>query len=131
MIEKPKIVIADDEIHILRVLELKFRSAGFEVIQAHDGLQAWEAVRRHGPDLVITDYQMPGMTGMEVAELMSVYEEFRSIPVVILTARGFYLDKGDLARANVANVVSKPFSPRELLTLIKNVLGSVVSVGSE
>ena len=126
MSEKLKIVVADDEIHILRVLQLKLEGVGFEVITAHDGLQAWQIIGRYSPDLVVTDLQMPGMTGLEVAGLMAESTKFKAIPVVMLTARGFYLDQDELARTNIVTVVSKPFSPRNLVAIIDQILNSTV-----
>jgi CheY-like chemotaxis protein len=120
--EKTKIVIADDEIHILRVLELKFASAGFEVVCAHDGIRAWAEVAAGGPSLLVTDYQMPGMNGVELAEKMFSDDRLSSIPVILLTARGFHLDGDDLSKTNILHVVSKPFSPRELVTMANHIL---------
>lgn len=112
-----KIIVADDEVHILRVVELKLRSAGFEVVCAHDGLEARHEILQSRPSLVITDYHMPGINGMELAEMMYLREDLREIPIVLLTAKGFSLNPNDLAKTNIVRIVSKPFSPRELLAL--------------
>lgn len=130
MSEKLKIVLADDEIHILRVLELKFASAGFDIICAHNGLQAWDAVLSNCPSLLVTDYQMPGFNGVELAEKMFLNEHLGRIPVILLTARGFYLDGDDLSRTHILHVVSKPFSPRELVTMANNILSVTPLQGS-
>jgi CheY-like chemotaxis protein len=126
MSENNTIVIADDEIHILRILELKLRSAGFTCVKAANGLQAWEEILRTRPTLVISDYQMPEMTGLELAEKMYQENELRGTPIILLTARGFSLTPDDLAQTNIQYRVSKPFSPRELLALVQEILmGSV------
>jgi CheY-like chemotaxis protein len=129
MNEKPNIVIADDEVHILRVLDLKLSGNGFGCTKAYDGVQAWEAIFRLRPDLVISDYQMPRLNGLELAEKMFADPELRGIPVVLLTARGFSLTARDLEETNILYRVSKPFSPRELLSLVEEVLMSSMKGG--
>ena len=121
MISPLRIIVADDEVHILRVVELKLRSAGFDVVCAHDGLEAWQQIENSRPSLVITDYQMPAINGMELAEKMFYRNDLREIPIILLTARGFSLNRNDLARTNIVQVVSKPFSPRELLALTQHI----------
>ncbi len=120
--EKPCIVIADDEIHILRILELKFASNGFNVIKAMTGQQAWEAIVSQNPDIVITDYQMPELTGLDIAEKMYVDDKLRNIPVILLTARGFSLTDEDLIGTNIIELITKPFSPREILAIVRKVM---------
>ena len=82
------ILVADDESHIVQVLALKFRNAGHDVMEASDGEEALELVRRHRPDVVVTDMQMPFMNGIELARALLSDPETASIPVLILTARG-------------------------------------------
>ncbi len=122
MTDQRRIIIADDEIHILRVLELKLGSGGLDVFLAYDGLQAWEEACRNKPDLVISDYQMPGLNGLELAEKMFACDNLRNVPVILLTARGFSLTRDDLSSANILRLISKPFSPRELLALVQETL---------
>ncbi|MFA5864830.1 MAG: response regulator [Phycisphaerae bacterium] len=126
MSENNTIVIADDEAHILRVLELKLSSAGFTCVKAGNGLQAWDQIVRTRPALVISDYQMPEMTGLELAEKMYQENELRGTPIILLTARGFSLTPDDLAQTNIQYRVSKPFSPRELLALVQEILMGAV-----
>jgi CheY-like chemotaxis protein len=116
-----KIIVADDEVHILRVVELKLSSAGFQIVCAHDGLEAWQEIERSGPSLVITDYQMPEINGMELAEKMFQRTDLQKIPVILLTARRFSLSREDLSKTNIVHVVPKPFSPKEILALVQNI----------
>ncbi len=116
------ILVVDDEPHIVRVASLKLLGAGFTVIKAHDGKTAWELLGEHDIDLVITDYQMPHYTGIELAEKMYGHNRLRDVPVVLLTARSFSLDDADLERTHVVLLMSKPFSPRELLDVVKDEL---------
>ncbi len=114
-----RILVADDETHIVQVLSLKFRNAGFEVFEAHDGEEALELARRVRPDVVVTDYQMPFMNGGELAEALSKDPALHDVPVMILTARGWGIDEAIASIPNVRHVQSKPFSPRAVLTMVE------------
>jgi two-component system alkaline phosphatase synthesis response regulator PhoP len=117
-----RILVVDDEAHILQVLSLKLRNAGYEVLTAVDGEEALELALRQSPDLVITDFQMPYMTGLELCKAMSQRAGTAGIPVLMLTARGYALDDGDLALGNIRDVLSKPFSPRAVVEKVQRVL---------
>jgi len=119
---KPLILVADDEAHIVHVVSLKLRNAGYEVITAADGQEALELAQEERPDLVITDYQMPNLSGLELCAKLRADDATRDIPALMLTARGFSLNEEDLARTSIADVVSKPFSPREILTRVQDLL---------
>ena len=103
-----RILVVDDEAHIQHVLSLKLRNAGYEVITASDGEEGLHVATAASPDLVITDLQMPYMTGTDLCRAFAAREETRDIPVIILTARGYALSDDDLANGNI-EVVSKPF----------------------
>ncbi len=119
-----RILIVDDEAHILHVLSLKLRNAGYEVVTAVDGEDGYELACQHLPDLVITDFQMPYMTGLELCRAMATNTSTAHIPVLILTARGYALDEDDLRIGNIKGVLSKPFSPRAVLQLVKDTVSS-------
>ncbi len=119
-----RILIVDDEAHILQVLSLKLRNAGYEVLTAADGEEGLEFALREKPDLVITDFQMPYMTGLEMCKAMNQQERTKEIPVVMLTARGYALENDDLAASNIKEVLSKPFSPRSVLQLVERLLAA-------
>ncbi len=120
---RPLILAADDEVHILHVLGLKLRNAGLDVLTAEDGEEALEMARKHQPDLVITDFQMPLLNGLELCQQLKADETTASIPTLMLTARGFSLSAEDLEKTNIAGVLSKPFSPREVLSRVQELLG--------
>jgi len=126
-----RILIVDDESHILQVLSLKLRNAGCEVFTAMDGEEALEVVRQSRPDLVITDFQMPIMTGLELCRAMAADDATADIPVLMLTARGYSLSDRDLAIGNIRHVVHKPFSPRAILEMVRTLLidGGAKSAG--
>ena len=117
-----KILIVDDEAHILQVLSLKLRHCGYQTTTAVDGEDALYQVNSNAPDLVITDVQMPFMNGLEFAQALSKCKKTSSIPVVVLTARGHTLASSDTDIPNVRKVISKPFSPRGIVELVEGLL---------
>jgi CheY-like chemotaxis protein len=118
----PKIVLADDESYILHVLAIKLRNSGFEVFTADDGAEALELCKKEQPDLVITDFQMPLMTGLE---LCREYNRLagRRVPAMIITAREFDIQEEELAQSGVEIIIGKPFSPRRVVETAKQLLG--------
>lgn len=118
-----KILIADDEAHILHVLSMKLKNAGFVVVTAMDGEEALELCQSERPDMLITDNQMPFLTGMELATQVHQIEALKTLPIMLLTARGYDLTNEDIAAAGIAAVLAKPFSPREVLEKVATFLG--------
>lgn len=119
------ILLCDDEVHILRAAEIKFSRAGFDVRTATDGVDALAVIGNWRPDIIVTDCQMPRMDGLELSERIRSDPEIHEIPIIMLTAKGFELSHEELLeRIGVAAVVSKPFSPRELLRMVEEVLAT-------
>ena len=126
----PLILVVDDEIHILHVVKMKLANAGYEVITAEDGEEALEIALQQQPDLIITDYQMPYLTGLDLCIALKQHETTRTTPALMLTARGFSLARKHLDQTNICGVISKPFSPREILTrVVEQVEGEVSTWG--
>ena len=123
--QEKTVLVVDDEDHILRVVSYKLRGSGYIVLEANDGEEAWEILQSQHADLVITDQQMPFMTGLELVETMRTRPETRDIPVLMLTARGFRLEAEELQRADVVAMIAKPFSPRLLLSQVRAAIGPV------
>ncbi len=119
-----RILVVDDESHILHVLTLKLGKAGYEVMTAVDGEEGLHLARESKPDLVITDIQMPYMTGLELSRALADDASTSAIPVLILTARGYALSSEDLESSNIRDVLSKPFSPRSLIELVSSTLAA-------
>jgi len=117
-----RILVADDEAHILHVVSLKLRNAGFEVTTAMDGEEALELCKAEPPDLLITDFQMPILSGLELCKSLRRDERTRVIPTIMLTAKGFDIESADMAEAGISEVLAKPFSPRELLEKVNHLL---------
>ncbi len=117
-----RLLVVDDETHILQVLSLKLTNAGYEVFTAADGEEGLELALQERPDLIITDLQMPYMTGLEMCSALSADARTAGTPVLMLTARGYSLDDRDLATGNIRHVIHKPFSPRAVLSTVQELL---------
>ncbi|GIK20228.1 MAG: response regulator [Leptolyngbya sp. PLA2] len=117
------ILLADDEAHITHVVGMKLRAAGYATVVARDGEEALTLALQHRPNLVITDLQMPYMSGIELATRLRSDERTSETPVLMLTARGYVLDEGELRATNIRAVLSKPFSARDILRRVEEVLG--------
>jgi CheY-like chemotaxis protein len=122
MMEPKTILVADDESHILNVVSLKLRNAGFRVVTARDGQEAFEMAQAEKPDLLITDYHMPQLSGIELCQKLKQDPATSSIPAIMLTARGYQLEPGDTEQSGILRMLSKPFSPRQLLSTVNEVL---------
>jgi two-component system phosphate regulon response regulator PhoB len=117
------ILVADDETHILNVVSLKLRNAGFRVLTAHDGQEALDVALAERPDLLITDFHMPQLSGLELCRRLKQHATTRSMPKIMLTARGYHLEPQDTEESGILRMLSKPFSPRHLLATVHEVLG--------
>ena len=118
-----RILLCDDEIHILRAAEFKLKKAGYDVCVAGDGQAAWEAIQRQKPDILITDCQMPQLDGLGLIQKVRDNPDTADLPIFMLTAKGFELSHEELTEKwNVMAVIAKPFSPRELLQRVEAVL---------
>ncbi len=117
-----KVLIADDEIHIIHVVAIKLRNNGYEVVAASNGAEAYDLACREKPDIIVTDYQMPFVTGIELIEKLRANEDTRNTPVILLTARSFAIAEELQQSLGVEACLSKPFSPKELLKSIQDIL---------
>ena len=114
-----KILIVDDEPPIIDVLSYNLKQAGYEVVIARDGEQAVAAARRDKPDLIILDLMLPKLDGLEVHRIVRRESE---MPVIMLTARDAEIDRVVGLELGADDYVVKPFSVRELIARVKNVL---------
>lgn len=117
-----KVLVVDDEIHIVHVVAIKLRSNGFEVLTASNGAQAYEIACSESPDLIVTDFQMPVMDGFALVKKLRQSEQTKDIPVIMLTARSFSIEREQQEQLNISDCLGKPFSPRELLKKIEDIL---------
>ncbi|MBU3915037.1 response regulator [bacterium] len=117
-----KIVIAEDEEHMGKMISFKLEKEGFEVIWKQNGASALETIREQKPDLALLDVMMPDMNGFEVLKAIRRDESLNSVKVVMLTAKGRETDIVDAINQGAADYVVKPFRPAELLARIKRLL---------
>lgn len=121
MTEK-KVLVVDDEIHIVHVVAIKLRNNGFEVISADNGAKAFELACEQKPDVIVTDFQMPVMNGLELVEKLRQCEQTKDTPVILLTARNFAITQQQQEDLKISQCLSKPFSPKELLGNIEDIM---------
>ena len=118
-----KILLCDDELHILRAAEFKFARAGYKVQCAADGEEAWALIERELPDVLVTDCQMPRLNGLELARRIKDHPATSHLPVIMLSAKGFELSADQLREEyGISHLLGKPFSPRELFILVEKIL---------
>ena len=116
------ILIADDEPNQLELLSYNLEQAGFVVLQATDGHDALRQIEEHHPDLVILDWMMPHMSGIELCRALRSRADTKLLPVIILSARGEEGDRTLGLDTGADDYMSKPFSPRELVSRVKALL---------
>ena len=116
------VLIADDEPNQLELLDFNLKSAGFSIIKASNGLEALELIENHSPDLIILDWMMPKMSGIDVCRTLRSRSETKQTPIIILSARSEDSDKSLGLDTGADDYISKPFSPKELVSRVKALL---------
>ncbi|MEX0809364.1 MAG: phosphate regulon transcriptional regulator PhoB [Dongiaceae bacterium] len=118
----PLILVVEDETALVTLLRYNLEREGFEVIEAKDGEEALLLARERKPDLVLLDWMLPLLSGIEVCRQLRRLPETRSVPIIMLTARG---EEGDKLRgldSGADDYVTKPFSPSELIARVRAVM---------
>jgi two-component system KDP operon response regulator KdpE len=113
------ILVVDDEVRMVRFIQLNLEHDGFQVITAYNGREALEQVRSQLPNLVLLDVMMPDLDGFEVLENI---REQSTVPVIMLTAKGEEDDRVRGLELGADDYITKPFSPRELVSRVRAVL---------
>ena len=119
---KTCILIADDEPNQLELMDFNLTNAGFSIIKASNGIHALELIENHSPDLIILDWMMPKMSGIDVCRTLRSRLETKNIPIIILSARSEDSDKSLGLDTGADDYISKPFSPKELISRVKALL---------
>lgn len=120
--DKERILIVDDDPYILGMVRLILENEAYEIIEAKDGREALEKISQTIPNLIILDYMMPVMDGLEVCMKLRKDTLYRHIPIIMLTAKGELTDKVRGIDAGVDDYIVKPFEPQELLARAKMIL---------
>jgi two-component system alkaline phosphatase synthesis response regulator PhoP len=117
-----KILVVDDERHIIYIVKFNLEKAGYNVITASNGEEAVLVATKEQPDLIILDLMMPKMTGFEACSIITKQVETLNIPVIILTAKGQEIDKDKALECGAKCFITKPFSPKALLKKVEEFL---------
>jgi len=122
------VLVAEDDRVMSDVIRFNLERNGYQVVVARDGLEAWGQLQTRHFDILVSDYQMPGMSGEELCrELRTTYPD-RHLPVIFLSARGLELDASRLRdELQIDMLMFKPFSPRELVAAVADCLNPVVA----
>ena len=118
-----RILIADDEIYMVRLLEMTFKKDGYDVISCRDGREALATAATALPQLIVLDIMMPGLDGLGALRQLKENPATQNIPVIILSAKGQALTKVEADQAGAALFLPKPFSPSQLLIETRRILG--------
>ena len=116
------ILLADDEANLRLLVRTTLEDPDYQILESGNGKAALELARREKPDLILLDWMMPGMTGIEVLKALKEDPATKSIPVVMLTAKGQKKDQEQATSLGTRFYLAKPFSPLELLEKVKEVL---------
>jgi two-component system, OmpR family, phosphate regulon response regulator PhoB len=109
-----KILLAEDDKQIADMISFKLSNSGHQVVRAQDGEQAVKLVAREKPDLILLDAMMPGLSGFEVLRRLKADSAVRSIPIIMVTAKGHERDVLTGLRGGAIDYIVKPFSLKEL-----------------
>ena len=116
------VLICDDEEVLRALIRASLDGTEHTIVEARDGDEALEQARTTQPDVILLDMMMPGRTGLDVVRELRAERELAETPVIMLTARTQAADRAAAAEAGATRFLSKPFSPRELLSVLDEVL---------
>lgn len=117
------ILVVDDEPDILKVIVFRLKKAGYEVVRATFGKEALDLLKAARPDLVVLDYRLPDMSGIDIARAMKAEDGLKDVPIILLTASSGE-DTASAARDAAIDVyMKKPFDPDELLGKVRELVG--------
>ena len=119
---KHTILIVDDEKDLVSMVKLRLEATGYDTIEAYDGQEALTKAQNENPDLIILDLMLPKMDGYKVCRMLKFYSRYKSIPIILFTARAQDSDK-DLGKEVGADAyMTKPFEAEALLSKVKELL---------
>ena len=120
--KKKRILVVDDELDLLMVIKLRLEASGYDVTTATDGLEGLNAARRDKPDLIVLDIMLPKMNGYKVARFLKFDEEYKKIPIVMLTALAGEEDRSTGMETGADVYLTKPFDTQKLLDAVEKFL---------
>ncbi|OIO37228.1 MAG: hypothetical protein AUJ75_04600 [Candidatus Omnitrophica bacterium CG1_02_49_10] len=122
MVQGKKVLLVDDEEELVRAVSIRLRAAGYEVVTAGDGEEGLMKARSASPDLIILDLMMPKRDGYSVCRILKFDNNFKNIPILMLTARGQDKDKQMGTDLGADGYITKPFESEALLSAVKGFL---------
>ena len=117
------ILVADDEPFVLRSLEFILKKEGYNVITATNGQEAYDRILAQKPDLVLLDIQMPKLDGNSVCRQLREEPSTAHLYIIMITAKGQEVDRVNSLESGANEFITKPFSPRKVVTRVKEILG--------
>lgn len=120
--QKPKILLIEDEEDIAALIELQAEMSGYKIVVETDGLNGYRAVEKEKPDLIVLDIMLPGMNGLDVCRKVKNHQDLRHIPIILISAKSEELDVVLGLELGADDYVTKPFSPKVLFSRIKAVM---------
>jgi CheY-like chemotaxis protein len=119
-----KVLVVDDEPHIVRLVSFSLSRRGYDVLEATDGPSGIELARSEKPDLILMDVMMPGMTGFDAVEKLKAEPATAGIPVVMLSAKSQQYEQQEGLRRGAQKYICKPFTPSALVEAVSEIIGS-------
>ena len=117
-----KILLADDEPNIVKVIELRLKSEGYEILTAYNGEEAISKIKENKPDIAILDVMMPPPNGYQICRILKEDAEYKNIPIILLTAKSTESDKFWGIESGADAYITKPYNAKELLETVKKLI---------
>jgi DNA-binding response OmpR family regulator len=112
-----RILVVDDEVELVKAIQIRFKQADYEVLVAYNGLEGLEKARKEKPDLIILDLILPGMDGYQVCRLLKYDDKYHDIPIIMLTAMAQHEDREWGENVGADYYMTKPFEHQVLLMI--------------
>jgi DNA-binding response OmpR family regulator len=119
---RPRVLTVDDEVEMTELLAFTLRNAGYDVDEAHDGIEALASAHKNHPDLILLDVMLPEIDGFSVCEMIRRTPEIANTPIILLTGWASESARVIGLQAGANDYVVKPFSTRELMTRVNHIL---------
>ena len=119
-----RILVVDDEPHIVRLVSFSLERAGHEILEANDAPSGIAIIREQKPDLVLMDVMMPGMTGFEALEILKADQATADVPVVMLSAKSQEYEQQEGLERGALRYICKPFTPSALVEAVSEIVGA-------
>ncbi len=118
-----KVLVAEDEKDIRRLIVFTLERAGYEILEASNGREAYQLAVENQPQLILLDVMMPFMNGYEVCKKLRAVPELKNTPIILLSAKAQNYEIGEGLQAGATDYLVKPFIPRELAAKVKQIIG--------